>query len=164
MVKLEEAIQAIVDSGKYRVVPEEFDSAKSVKMVNEMSNVRQALTGLPMNIWIDDEGWYKESGHHKRIKFQLDHDKRLKHSLLSVMDLNGVVKVKLPKKIALSQSDIRELGNWVRNNKFALELLADAKIWLTDILPHLIKGGNPASLSRIEKLRRKCEELLAKGL
>lgn len=162
MTNLEEAIQVIENSGKYHVVPEIYDPHSSAKMINEMSNIRQGLTGLPMNIWIDDEGWYLESGHHKRIKFQLDHAKKLNHSLLSVMDLNGVVKVKLPKKIALTTKDIKELGNWVRNNKYALELLADAKIWLTDVLPHLIKGGSAATEYQIENLKKICDELVIK--
>ena len=160
MTNLEEAVQIIEDSGKYHVVPEIYDKPKSAKMINEMSNVRRGLTGLPMNVWIDDEGWYLESGHYKRIKFQLDHDRKLNHSLLSVMDLNGVVKVKLPKKLALTQKDIKELGNWVRNNKYALELLADAKIWLTDVLPHLIRGGTPATEEQKLNLKRICDELV----
>jgi hypothetical protein len=160
MVELEEAIQRIQDYGLYEVVPVDYDKPKSAKMVNEMSNLRKALTGLPMNLWIDDEGWYKESGHYKRIKFQLDHDKKLNHNLLSDMDLNGVIRVKLPKKVALDNKSLRQLSCWVRNNKYALELLADARIWLTDIIPYLIRGGELATEEQKEKLRMKCDELL----
>ena len=38
----------------------------------EMSNYRKRKTGLPVNVWIDQAENYKDGGHAKRIKFQIN--------------------------------------------------------------------------------------------
>ena len=60
----------------------------------------------------------------------------------------------------LGKSDIEMLRNFVLNNQRALEHVADNDIWLDDIWPDIIKGGEPASFEEIQKLNLKVDELI----
>ena len=75
------------------------------------------------------------------------------------MGLGGEVKVELPKHIGLTPRDIDQLRNWVYNNKYALELVADVKIPLDEIFPYMIKGGDLASEEAIAALNAKVDKL-----
>ena len=41
-----------------------------MERIYEMANRRKRQTGLPINILIDENGWYKLGGHAKRINVQ----------------------------------------------------------------------------------------------
>lgn len=47
-----------------------------MERIYEMANRRKRQTGLPINIWIDENGWYKLSGHGKRIKVQMNYGEK----------------------------------------------------------------------------------------
>ena len=127
-------------------------------LVCEMSNKRKALTKLPMNIWIDESQTYIKGHHSKRVKFQLDHGNRINLSRFGTMDLDGNLQCEDISE--LSQEDINALRNFVLNNKAALEHVADNDIWLDEIWPDIIKGGEPASFEEIQKLNLKVDELI----
>ena len=48
-----------------------------MERIYEMANRRKRQTGLPINIWIDENGWYKLSGHGKRIKVQMNYGEKM---------------------------------------------------------------------------------------
>ena len=127
-------------------------------LVCEMANKHKSETLLPMNIWIDENQTYIKGRHSKRVKFQLDHGNRINLSQFGTMDLDGNLHCKDIGE--LSQEDINALRNFVLNNKMALEHVADNDIWLGQIWPSIIKGGEPASFEEIQKLNLKVDELI----
>lgn len=127
-------------------------------LVCEMANKNKAQTQLPMNIWIDENQTYIKGRHSKRVKFQLDHGNRMNLSRSGSMDLDG--NLHCTDIGELSQDDIKALRNFVLNNKEALNHIADNDIWLDDIWPDIIKGGEPASFEEIRKLNLKVDELI----
>ena len=128
------------------------------EMFCEMATRRPQKTGLPMTIWVDDGKWYQQSGHGKRIKFQLDPSEKNTNGF-GVMDLNGVVLH--PNRIkTLSAKDIKKVSNFVLNNQYALDKLSDMLIDIDDIWPFIIRGGEPASYEEISKLNLKVDELI----
>lgn len=127
-------------------------------LVCEMANKSKAQTKLPMNIWIDENQTYIKGRHSKRVKFQLDHGNRINLSRFGTMDLDG--NLHCDDIGELSQEDINALRNFVLNNQRALEHVADNDIWLDEIWPDIIKGGEPASFEEIQKLNLKVDELI----
>lgn len=127
-------------------------------LVCEMANKHKSETLLPMNIWIDEAKTYVKGHHSKRVKFQLDHGNRMNFSRFGTMDLDGNLHCNDIGE--LSQSDIKALRNFVLNNKLALQHVADNDIWLGQIWPDIIKGGEPASFEEIQKLNLKVGELI----
>ena len=127
-------------------------------LVCEMANKNKAQTQLPMNIWIDENQTYVRGRHSKRVKFQLDHGTRMNLSRSGSMDLDG--NLHCTDIGELSQDDIKALRNFVLNNKDALDHIADNDIWLDEIWPDIIKGGEPASFEEIQKLNLKVDELV----
>ena len=127
-------------------------------LVCEMANKNKSETLLPMNIWVDENQTYIKGHHSKRVKFQLDHGNRMNLSRFGTMDLDGNLHCKDIGE--LSQENINALRNFVLNNKVALEHVADNDIWLGQIWPSIILGGEPASFEEIQKLNLKVDELI----
>ena len=127
-------------------------------LVCEMANKHKSETLLPMNIWIDENQTYIKCRHSKLVKFQLDHGNRINLSRFGTMDLDGNLHCKDIGE--LCQEDINALRNFVLNNKMALEHVADNDIWLGQIWPSIILGGEPASFEEIQKLNLKVDELI----
>ena len=134
-------------------------------LVYEMANRWQDDTLLPMIIWIDETQSYIDGHHGKRVKFQLDTSEKLKKGSenLGSMDLSG--EIREPKSMAklrrLSTSDLTQLRNFIHNNKYALEHIADMNIDIGQIWSYIIKGGELASDEEISALKAKVDELLA---
>ena len=128
------------------------------KLVCGMSNKRKDLTHLPMNIWIDEAQTYLDGGHSKRVKFQLDTGNKFNKHNIGSMDLDG--NLHCSDIGELSVSDINQLRNFVLNNKYALDKIADNDIWIDEIWGSMIMGGEPASYSDIQKLNLKVDELI----
>lgn len=127
-------------------------------LVCEMSCMNKAQTHLPMNIWIDENQTYIKARRSKRVKFQLDHGNRMNLTRLGSMDMDG--NLHCEDFGELSQEDINALRNFVLNNKYALSHVADNDIWLYEIWPSIILGGEPASFEEIQKLNLKVDELI----
>ena len=111
-----------------------------------------------MNIWIDENQTYIKGRYSKRVKFQLDHGNRINLSRFGTVDLDGNLHCKDIGE--LCQEDINALRNFVLNNKVALEHVADNDIWLDEIWPSIILGGESASFEEIQKLNLKVDELI----
>ncbi len=143
---------------EYEVVDDDDES-----FVCEMSNKSKLETLLPMNIWIDEAQQYIDGGHAKRIKFQLDTSGKLHKNNTGSMDLDGVIhEPKAESEIrGLSTKDVRALRNFVHNNRYALEHIADTDIWLFQIWPDIIKGGELASEEEINALNAKVDKIIA---
>lgn len=131
--------------------------------LNEMSNCRPRKTGLPVNIWIDEAETYKKSKHSKRIKFQINKSLSFQLENTCSMLLNGSIpedvfqKVQNKKDYNLMSHDIEQIRNFVLNNSYALNLIADQKLDLDDFWEFCIKGGEKASKEDLNNLKRRTD-------
>lgn len=128
--------------------------------LTEMSNCRSRKTGLPVNIWIDETETYKKAKHSKRIKFQINKNPSFQLENTCSMLLDGSIpkkifqKVKNKSEYKLTNEDIEQVKNFVINNNYALDLIADQKLDLDDFWEFCIKGGEKASTENLNILRK----------
>ena len=125
------------------------------------ANKWQEETQLPMNIWIDEVQSYVNGGHPKRIKFQLDKSSKLNPRTFGSMDLNGGLHPSNLDIGELHTGDLTQLRNFVHNNRYALEHIADQEVRIYQIWSDIIKGGEMASDEAIAALNRKVDEIMA---
>ena len=94
--------------------------------VFEMACLRKKRTGLPVNIYVDDSGAWKESGHANRIKFQSNRsDHPMTRGMIPMsIDDNPRILVQNP-KMDLSASDIKAVQKFVIANKDLLGRLGE---------------------------------------
>lgn len=130
--------------------------------IYSMANRYKHQTGLPVNVWIDERGAYEKSGHWKRIKFQINYGKRMKNQPDASMDLNGEVVWDTydKRKSEINKDDIECVSNFVKNNSYALDKVADEDILMEDFDVVMIKGGEPATAEQIAEQKRKVDEFI----
>lgn len=116
-------------------------------IILSMANRRKFQTGLPVNIWIDEKKGYIAGGHGKRIKFQTTYANGWVNQGEASMNLKGEVIPDTYDKTSseLSIRDIREISNFVKNNAYALDKVADGYIFMDQFDDVMIKGGELAS-------------------
>lgn len=140
----------------------------STPKLEEMANCRPAKTGLPVNIWIDETEAYKSGKHAKRIKFQINRNVRFQPSNTCTMTLDGNIpnmvweKAKRNAEFSLSTEEIDSIKNFVVNNAYALDKVADQLLWLDDFWSIFIKGGDEATDEEIQDLKGKVDEFVQK--
>lgn len=134
---------------------------RGTALVCEMANKYKEETLLPMNIWIDETRFYVRDGHGKRIWFQLDTAEDLEDDNTGSMDLDGKMHPSSPGTRQLKERDLAALRNFVHNNRYALERVADQEVRLYRIWPDMIKGGGRASEAAINALNAKVDRLAA---
>ena len=110
---------------------ERSDSSEKLDPLEEMSNFTKDMTGLPVNIWLDDSSAYIRGGHAKRIKFQGDYANRTNgKNLFSMIISNSDPEI--PKdqisKVRLPAKDINAIKAFVKKNAELLNQLADQKV------------------------------------
>ena len=133
-----------------------------MERIYEMANRRKRQTGLPINIWIDENGWYKLGGHDKRIKVQMNYSEKMQNQPFCCMDLYGNIIEDTfdEKECEVSTKDLRQVSNYVLNNFYAyvlnnfyaLDKVADEEIFMEDYDEISIKGGKLASEEEIDNL------------
>ncbi len=135
-----------------------------------MSNRRKIQTGLPVNIWIDENGSYRAGGHGKRIKFQLNYGNKSLDQPEASMGLSGDWENDAAfnntydkTKSEIKTKDIQKVANFVKNNSYALDKVADQELYLDQFDQIFIKGGELASQSEIDNLKRKVDEFVAEN-
>lgn len=131
----------------------------------EMSNRRKNQTGLPVNIYIDENGTYRAVKHSKRIKFQLNHGDKMQNQLFAEMLLDrSIVKNTFQKskniKIEVDKKDIKQVSNYVKNNSYALDKVADEEIFMEDYDIVAIRGGEEASNEQKENQKRLVDQIV----
>jgi hypothetical protein len=104
----------------------------------EMSALRKRDSGLPVNLYLDDTGTYKRSGHWKRIKFQGDHGDKMNPRSLISMTISNNPEIR-PKnvKISLPQDEIDRIKDFVARNEDLLSDLADENISIAEFLKQM---------------------------
>ena len=110
---------------------EEKADSMEFGIIEKMSNVKKADTGLPVNIWLDTDKLYLKGGHGKRIKFQNDYGNRTNWTNFLSMTISKddpqVPEKEIP-KIKISAKDIDALKTFIKNNYSLLDKLADEKV------------------------------------
>ena len=116
-------------------------------------------TGLPMNIAIDD-GYAYDIQHlpFKQVAFQMDTDDRGNMDNWNAMGLDGTLCN--PDIGDLQEHEMVQLRNFVRNNRYALEHIAENDLFSDQIADDLILGGEAASEEAIVSLKRKVDEII----
>ena len=106
----------------------------------EMACLRKNRTGLPVNIYVDDCGAWKQSGHANRIKFQRDKgDRPVMRDLIPMsIDDNPQILVENP-NMELSASDVNAVRSFVVANKVLLEKLGNTEIDIEDFIREMVR-------------------------
>ena len=103
--------------------------------LEEMATLRKQRSKLPVNLYLDDSGSWKNTGHGKRIKFQADKADRPMTRDMIPMSIEDEPKILIKNpKISLSASDLDKIKNFVRANKVLLLQLSDTKIDIGEFL------------------------------
>ena len=95
---------------------------ESKDILMEMSNLRKRDTGLDVNIWLDDEGCYRDVKHNvPRIKFQNNNSDRISKSDLIPISISDNPQI-LKRKVTLSidSKQLNKIKEFIVNNKEAL--------------------------------------------
>ena len=141
----------------------QFFIERNLLFIGSMAGKSKNEVGLPVNIYIDDSGTYRNSGHGKRFKFQMNKRNKAKEQPFASMSLylddyktdKAFLKTyeKSKFKKELSSNDLKQVENFVKNNSYALDKIADQEIWMNQFDEVMIKGGEPASQEAIENQR-----------
>lgn len=116
---------------------------ESNMLLTEMSTIKKKDTGLPCDIYIDNTGASKNTGHQERIKFDNGENGSNPRNW-SVITVYGDKRLKGPKG-KLSDSDIKKLISFVDYNKDNIIKISDQKIDIEDFKKQMIridKSGN----------------------
>ena len=101
----------------------------------EMAVLRKSRSGLPVNLFLDDEGRLINAGHWKRIKFQSDKGDRAVSTNMIPMSISDNPQILVKNaKISLNSKEIEEIKKFVRNNKKLLLQLGDQTIDIGEFL------------------------------
>ena len=120
-------------------------------------------TGLPMNVAIDDGYAYDiQQLPFKQVAFQMDTDEDGNMDNWNAMGMDGTLCD--PGIGRLRESDLAQLRNFVHNNRYVLERIAENDLYSEDqIASQLILGGAAASEEAIAELKRKADEIIAQN-
>lgn len=145
----------------------EFVNEKELLL--EMATLRPRKSNLPVALHIDDSSVYLGSGHGPRVKFELVKTSTLDtrdKSTMCTMDFDGNLHygAHIPKfSDRISEKEIDQIRNFVRNNRRLLRLVADGFIDYDDAVSIMIMGGKSASSEELFEQRTKIESLLVKN-
>ena len=119
-------------------------------------------TGLPMNVAIDDGYAYDfQQLPSKQVAFQMDTDENLNKDNWNAMGLDGTLCD--PDIGELEESDLTQLRNVVRNNRYVLERIAENDLYSDQIANDLILGGEAASGEAVAGLNRKVDDVISRN-
>ena len=140
-----------------------IDSAvKKMHPAFETRMMWKEYTGLPMNIAIDDGYAYDlQQLPFKQVAFQMDTDENLNKDNWNAMGLDGTLCD--PDIGELEESDLTQLRNFVRNNRYVLERIAEIDLYSDQIANDLILGGEAASGEAVAGLNRKVDDVISRN-
>jgi hypothetical protein len=105
---------------------EQEELAENNRIIYEMATLRKKDSGCPVNLYLDDGGTWKKSGHGKRIKFQSDKgDRPVTRNMISMSIEDDPKILQKNAKIALSSKELDKVKDFIRINKNLLLQLGD---------------------------------------
>ena len=135
---------------------------KKMHLAFETRMMWKEYTGLPMNIAIDDGYAYDlQQLPFKQVAFQMDTDENLNKDNWNAMGLDGTLCD--PDIGELEESDLTQLRNFVRNNRYVLERIAENDLYSDQIANDLILGGEAASGEAVAGLNRKVDDVISRN-
>ena len=135
---------------------------KKMHLAFETRMMWKEYTGLPMNIAIDDGYAYDlQQLPFKQVAFQMDTDENLNKDNWNAMGLDGTLCD--PDIGELEESDLTQLRNFVRNNRYVLERIAEIDLYSDQIAKDLILGGEAASGEAVAGLNRKVDDVISRN-
>lgn len=123
------------------------------------------LTGLPFEIAVDEIGSHNYvERHNLRVQMHIGYFLYTKdvYDLVEV-DMDGNVYTltdESEKRWNIKHEDFQALMNYMHNNEYALEMMAQQKVDTWDMANFMIKGGKPASEEEIQNLHDMTDFLL----
>jgi hypothetical protein len=107
----------------------------------EMANFVKRQSGLPVNLWLDEGGYYKRGGHWKRVKFQNDHGEKLNYENLITMTVSDspVIPRDEARKVKLPAREVEQIRLFVATNRELLSKLADQEIDMFEFRDQMVK-------------------------
>ena len=121
------------------------------------TDLRPKTTGLPFKILVDETGASKYRETHKlRLRMYVGYFccRLDMHDYVEV-DMDGNVythAAESEERWNIKYEDFQKLKNFMQNNKYALEMIAQQKVNKYTMAHYLIKDGKPASEAEIERL------------
>ena len=130
--------------------------------IYSMANRHKPETGLTVNVWLDEAKEYVTGGHSKRMKFQINHANDIQRENFATLTFTGdvIVPNKMKRRYELDSRDVKGVKNFMENNLYALDKLADELIYSSEFDKVMIKGGEPAEQGLKDEQKRKVDELL----
>ena len=131
--------------------------------IYSMANRHKPETGLPVNIWIDEAKEYLDGGHAKRLKFQINHANVVQKHNLATMTFEGKVIMThgMESNYELDDDDIKAVRNFMNNNLYALDKLADEIIYSSEFDKVMIRGGKRATEQQIEEQKKAVDNIIS---
>lgn len=109
-----------------------FDEYNKPELLMEMATLRKNVTGLPVNIWVDDSGVWKESGHANRIKFQGDTGDRPNTRSMYEMTIDDCKIIGDMSKSKLKRKELDIIEQFIIDNRELLDQLGNLEIDIFD--------------------------------
>ena len=131
--------------------------------IYSMANRHKPETGLTVNVWLDEAKEYIRGGHSKRMKFQVNYANDVQPENFATLTFEGEVIVpnKMKRRYELNARDVKGVKNFMQNNLYALDKLADELIYSSDFDNMMIKGGEPAPKEKIDEQSKKVDAMMA---
>ena len=126
-----------------------MDNVIEGEFIVSMSKLLPKTSKITTPLYIDDAGTFRNGGHWKRIKFkQNNHVVDMRD--WTPMNFDGEIMGK-ENEIELKPWQIKEIRNFVNNNRYILEKLCEEdNLEFSDFLDVMIKGGEPATQEQIQ--------------
>lgn len=119
-----------------------------------MTCLRKYKTELPVNVLIDENGAYRLTGENEKfVLFQLNGKDKSIDQPMGTMYLSGELKDDL----CYDKDEIEKVRNFVINNSYAIEKVADQDLFMDQFEKVLIKGGKIVSRSRIDIFKQETD-------
>jgi hypothetical protein len=122
--------------GKYKLT--EKQNLKENQRFYEMGDtLGKRVTGLPVNIWLDNMAWESPKLHIKRIKFQPNKEDKITDLDIFIpmsIEDNPEILLKNPPKLELDSKDIESIKSFIKLNQ---EILIKHSVQEIDIFEFL---------------------------
>lgn len=144
---------------------EKFMKEEFEEFLEYLAPCRPNKTGLPVNIFIDETEEYKHGNRDKRIRFQINRKVKFHPFNSCPMTLDGKIsedvwnEVKKDKTFDITDEHVEAVRNFVINNAYALDKVADQLLWLDKFWEICIKGGEKATDSEIQEMKNKTDSI-----
>jgi hypothetical protein len=110
-------------------------------LLTEMSKVPANITGLPMDIWVDENNTYLKGCHGPRIKFPATKGEKNSHNYASMSISDNPTPFNLPtNKSIITNKELELIADFIRSYKNELIKLSSNKMTYEQFINELLKN------------------------